>query len=69
MAVRLGTSFEISQYGQRTELAGLQPSLVATFGYHDFIEEGTDWEPRHELILRPLFPVKSLLHIPSNYEA
>lgn len=58
----------IARDGEVTELAGLQPSLIATDGENDFYDEGTDWTPRHELILRGLWPAKSLLHIPSNYE-
>lgn len=58
----------IARDGEVTELAGLQPSLIATDGENDFVDEGTDWVPRHEMILRALWPAKNLLGVPSNFE-
>ncbi len=57
----------IAEDGEVTEPGGLQPSLIATDGEIDFYDEGTDWNPRHEHILRGLWVPKSLLGIPSNY--
>ena len=61
-------SFWIARDGEVTELAGLQPSLIATDGENDFYDEGTDWLPRHELMLRALWPQKQLLGVPSNFD-
>lgn len=58
----------IARDGEVTALAGLQPSLVATDGEIDFVDDGTDWTPRHELILRATWPIKSLLNVPSNWD-